>query len=507
MTKAEKMKTEAAKNIDTGEESPESPKPRSPHTETKAETKTKPAKKTKPKAGKTIKKEVKKTKTEEEQVKSAGQDKEEEVKPEGEEKKEEKKENELMVKFSITVPHAKVEEEFNEALLKYADEIKLPGFRKGKVPLEVIKSRFKEAIQEEVVAKIVEKAVFEKIETDKIKIISRPEVKNIDYKEGKDITADIEVEVFPFIELPYLETIEVKIPAAELKVEDYDEKKQIDLVLEAHKRQVPVRRAIKAGDIAAMKTQEKILQTKRMTPRKSTYYRVDEKEPFEILDLAKEIIGKNVDDNLTFRRSYPADYHKKPWAGKEIEHYITVENVFEWVKPELNKDLFKSIGVEDEEDFKKKLKEEYDRVKSQQVEDKKLKHIIDTLCETIVFPLPQGMVENEAHQIAAQRQRRYPVNFKDETQIKEYLESLKPEAEKSVRFTFIVEAIREKFNLDVTGDDLEKQYKSIAEQSKLDLKEVRKFYMNKEQAQDLKDSLLRQKVLDLIKGKVTIKEV
>ncbi len=109
--------------------------------------------------------------------------------------------------------------------------------------------------------------------------------------------------------------------------------------------------------------------------------------------------------------------------------------------------------------------------------------------------------------MAEQRQQRYPMNFKDEKQIKEYMDSLKPEAEKSVRLTFIVEAIKEKFNLDVTGDDLEKQYKSIAEKNNLPVKEVRKFYMNKENAQDLKDTLLREKVMDLIKGKVTIKEV
>jgi trigger factor len=144
---------------------------------------------------------------------------------------------------------------------------------------------------------------------------------------------------------------------------------------------------------------------------------------------------------------------------------------------------------------------------SQQVEDKKLKHIIDTLCETIVFPLPRGMVEHEAARMAEQRQQRNPIDFKDEKQIKEYMEKLKPEAGKSVRFTFIVEAIKEKFNLDVSGDDLENQYKSIAEQNNLPVKEVRKFYMNKENAQNLKDSLLREKVTDLIKGKVTIKEV
>lgn len=501
MTKAEKAKAEAAKDIHTGEESRESPKPRKPRkpqTEPKSETKTKTTKKSKPGAEKTVKKETKKTEA-----------KKEEVKPVSKEKKEEKKDKDLLVKFTITVPHTKVDEEFNEALLKYANEIKLPGFRQGKVPIEVIKSRYKEVIQDEVVGKVVEKAVFEKIETDKMKIISQPTVKNIDYKEGKDITADIEVEVFPTIELPYLETIEVKIPAAELKVEDYDEKKQIDLVLEAHKRQSPVRRPIKEGDYVMMKTQAKILQTKRMTPRKSIHYLVNEneKEPFEILDAAKEIIGKSIGDNLTFRRSYPEDYHKKPWAGKEIEHYITIESIFEWVKPELNKDFFKSIGIDDEESFKKKLKEEYDRLNTQQIEDKKIKHIIDKLCETIVFPLPQGMVEHETARMAEQRQQRYPMDFKDEKQIKKHMESLKPEAEKSARFSFIIEAIKEKFNLEVNSDDLEKQYKSIAEQNNLPLKEVRKFYMNKENAQNLKDSLLREKVMDLIKGKVTIKEV
>jgi trigger factor len=503
MTRAEKTKPEAAKDIDTGEESRESPKPRklskprTPHTETKSETKTRTTKKSKPKAEKAVKKEA--TKTE-----KTGK---EEVKPVGEEKKEEKKEKDLLVEFTIKVSNTKFEEELNEALDKYATEIKLPGFRQGKVPVEVIKSRYKEAIREEVMNKVVEKAVSEKIDRDKMKIISRPRVKNIDYKEGKDITADFEVEVFPTVELPYLETIEVKIPAAELKVEDYDEKKQIDLVLEGHKRQVPVRRAIKAGDYVLLKTQAKILQTKRMTPRKSTHYLVNEKEPFEILDLAKEIIGKTIDDNLTIRRSYPEDYHKKPWAGKEIEHYIAIESVFEWVKPELNKNFLTSIGVDDEENFKKKLKEEYDRVNSQQIEDKKMKYISDTLGETIVFPLPRGMVEQEVSRMAEQRQQRYPMDFKDEKQIKEHMDSLKVEVEKSIRFSFIVEAIQEKFNLEVTGDDLEKQYKSIAEKNNLPLKEVRKFYMNKENAQNLKETLLREKVMVLIKGKVTIKEV
>ncbi|UCH93539.1 MAG: trigger factor [Candidatus Aminicenantes bacterium] len=474
MTEAEKTKSEAAKEPGTSEVSAGPPKPR---TKPKPKTTAKTTKKTEPKAKKTV----------------TG--------------KEEKEKNDLLVKFTLKVAKEEVEEEFNKALTQYAAEIKLPGFRRGKIPVEVIKTRYKEAIREEAISKVIEKAVLEKIEADKMKIISQPTVKKIDFEEGKDVEAEIEVEVFPTVEIPYLETLEVKIPAADLQSEDYDEQEQINLVLEAHKRQAPAKREIKDGDYVRLKYQSKILSTKRMTPKKDTYLAVKENEPFEILDLYKEMIGKRIGDSLTVRRSYPGDYNKKPWAGKEIEHYITIENVFEIVKPELDKDFLKSIGFEDEESFKKKLQEEYEQMNRRQIEDKKLTHIIDMLCETIVFPLPRGMVEHEVSRMAEQRLQRQPLDFKDENQVREYLDSLKPEAEKSLRFSFIVEAVKEKFNLEVSSDDLEKQYKSIAEENNAPLKEVRKFYMNKENARDLKDTLARKKVLDLIKGKVTVKEV
>ena len=416
-------------------------------------------------------------------------------------------ESELLLKFTIDIPKDNIDKEFDEALEKYAGEIKLPGFRKGKVPVEVIKSRYKEAIREEVINQVVEKAVFEKIEKDKIKIISRPEVLKIDHEDGKDLSADIQVEVFPAVELPYLETLEVKIPAAELKSDEFDEKKHIDYVLESHQRRVPVKREIKDGDYITLKHQAMILPGKRMTPRKDANFLVNEKETFEILDLYKEVLGKESDAKLVFRRTYPADYHKRAWADKEIEHQVSIENIFEAVKPELTEEFLKSIGFENEEAFKNKLKEEFDRVQQQRIEDKKLKYIIDTLCESVSFPLPRGMVEHETAHRLEHTQSRFPVDMSDETKVKEFVESIKVEAEKGIRWSFIVEAVKEKFNLEVSNDDLENQYKIIAEKNHLPLKDVRKYYSNKENTQDLKENLLRDKVISLIKGKVQFKEV
>jgi trigger factor len=412
----------------------------------------------------------------------------------------------LSVTFTVEVPVEKIEHAFNEAVVKYASEIKLPGFRRGKVPLDVIRTRFQDAINEEVEGKVVETAVREKIDKDKMKIISRPEVLNIDHQDGKDLKAEVRVEVYPDIPLPDFSTIEVEIPAADLKMDPYDEQKQIDAVLEGNRRQVPVvGRPIKDSDYVNFKFQSKILATKRMTPRKDGQFLVDAKAPSELMDFYKEIVGKKLDDEFTFTRTYPADYKKKPWAGKEAEHYVKIEGIFEMVKPEFNQDFLKTIGFEDEESFKKKLKEEYDQYSSKNADDRKLNAIVEKVSEAIVFPVPRSMVAQEVSRSIQQQQQYIAAMEKEKMQ--EHIERLKTEAEKSLRFSFIVEAIKEEHKLEVGSEDLEKEYKTIAEQNNVPVKEVRKFYMQKENAQNLKEVLMKNKVMDFLKENVKIKEV
>ncbi|NIM15121.1 MAG: trigger factor [Candidatus Aminicenantes bacterium] len=414
------------------------------------------------------------------------------------------------VRFTIDVPWEDVEKEMDEAMAQYAAEMKMPGFRKGKVPVDMLKSRYREAIKDEVVNKIVEKAVYEKIETDRIRIAAPVEIEKLDSEEGKGVKAEVAVEVFPTIELPELETIEVEIPSAELKFEDYNEEKQIDAILERNRRQVPVvSRGIKEDDIVTLKYQSKILQTKRMTPKKTARFSVNEKEEFEILDLYKELIGKKMNDSITLKRTYPDDYKKKPWAGKELEHYITIESVMEMKKPQLNEVFLKSIGFEDEAAFRKKMKEEFDQYNRRQVEEKKVKTVMDKLTDIIAFTVPRAVVEQEAARAASQ----YPHNmlsFRDDEQGRAYMEALKKETERSLRVSLITQAIVEKYKLAVSNDDLEKEYKTIAQKNNVPLKDVRKAYMNKENKENLeqlRETLLNEKVVGLLKETVKIKEV
>jgi trigger factor len=415
-------------------------------------------------------------------------------------------ESDALVEFTIEVKNEEIEKTFNDTLLRYAVDFKLPGFRKGKAPIEVVKARLSDAVRSEVIEKMINDAFIKKVETEKIKVISRPEVKNIDYEEGKDLKAIMSVEVLPETTLPDFESMEIEIPSDALQMKPYDEQDAVARVLQSFQRQVPVTdREIKEDDLVMLKYQSKILKTRRMDRRKSSYFGVKNDRPFEIIDLYNDIVGKKIGDKFQIIRKYPDDYQKKIWAGQEIEHYIEIENVYEMVTPELDEKFLKARGFNDEAEFKKKLKEDYEAYGNKFREDKKTEIFLEKLVGMVAVTAPRSLVEQEMAQMIQRNPYEFSVeNEEDEMKV---LSRVKTNAENAVHLSLIIEAVREKFEVKVTGDELETAYRSMAEQNRMDVKEVRKFYMKSENKQHLEESLLRKKVIDILKEKIKIKEV
>lgn len=421
----------------------------------------------------------------------------------------EKMAGQLAVEFTIEIKKDEIEKKFNETLDKYAADIKLPGFRVGKAPIEVVRNRFKDAIQEEVINQVLNDAVFKKIEKEKLRVLTKPVVKKIDYQEGQDLKADMMMEVLPEINLPDLETLEVEIPLKDLEHEPFDEQKAIDRLLSSQMRQVPVTdRGVKENDMVALKYQSKILATKRIDRTRTDYYMViNNNNTFEILDLYNDILDKKIHEHLTLKRTYPADYRKKTWAGKEVEHYIEISGIYEMVKPELDEKFFNAHGVKDEAELKQHLQNEHEEHVKIHREEKKTGLVIEKLTDMMNFPLPQALVEEEMSRIVKENPYQFAFNYQDENERNKAVVALKTRAEKSVRFSFIVEAIKDKYHVKVTSEDLENQCRTIAARNHMEFKEIRNFYMKPENKSYLEESLVRVKVLDLLKEKIKIKEV
>ncbi|MCK4889821.1 MAG: trigger factor, partial [Candidatus Aminicenantes bacterium] len=415
------------------------------------------------------------------------------------------KQNDLMSKeFKIIIPRIEIEKRFDQAVENYSSEMKLDGFRKGKIPVEVVKSKYREIIIDEVVNKLIEEYTFKKIKEENIPIISSPAIKEFEFEDGKDLNALVSVDLFPEVKVPDLDKVQLSIKKDLLKSEDFNEADQIDMILENNKRKQIVRdQVIKDGDFVEFTIQSQFTDTKRMMPKQDSFFEVKEEPHFDIGELYKDLVGKSAGDKLEIERKYNKDNKKKNWADKTIRHFIIIKNVFEYVKPELNAEFLKSVGFSDEKGFKEKLKEEYSSQLSRQRDQIITSEIRDKLIEICDFSVPDSIVDQEVQR--SQAQYAQIIMTLPEDKREEYVKTVRENAEKSIRFSFILEEVKKKFDIKVENEDLDKEFKSIADANNIDIKEVRKYYMKNDQKESLKDSIGRNQAIDLLKEKIKIK--
>jgi trigger factor len=417
-----------------------------------------------------------------------------------------KDDNLLLRRFQISMSREDIAKEIDTLAVQYSQKVKMPGFRQGKVPVDVVKKVYKQALEEEVLQQAVSKLAFARIEKDKIAIASEPYVEKMDHPQGQDYVADIAVEVLPDIQLPDLETLQVKIPSTALKGEPFDEAKQIELILEANKRSLPVKdRPIQDNDLVLLLVQSADMTSKRKWPRQESYFMMKKENKGEISGLYDELLGKKVEEKFSIQRSYPADAAKKAWNGKKIAHQVEIKSIFELKKPELDEIFLKSLGLKSAEDFKIKLKDEYEHRQEHQKDEQIMDKIYELLLASSSFPIPRSLVEQEAARQLTQNKR--PLNFKNDEEKNKLKELLFSQAEKAVRLSLILEQVRKQYHIDVANEDIEKEYAHLAKHNSLPEKEIKKYYEEQKKLDELKDHLLNVKLNEFIKEKIKIKEV
>lgn len=415
-------------------------------------------------------------------------------------------ESPLIRRFQIFMSKEDIARESERLAEQYSQKMKMPGFRQGKVPVDVVKKVHRQALREEVIQQAVSKLAFARIEKDKIAIAGEPYVEKMDDREGEDFQADIAVETLPAIDLPDLDTLRVEIPAAALKSEAFDETRQVDMVLEANKKSLPVMgRAIAENDLVLLLVQTSDHASRRKWPRQESYFMMNKENQSEITGLYDELLGKKSEDTFAIERTYPADAAKKAWAGKTIAHQVEIKAVYELKRPELDADFLTSMGLKSVEEFKRKLKEEYQHHQEHEKDEKVMDGIYEKLLEASRFPVPRSLQEQEVARRLTQN--RQPLNFKNDEEKNKFKEMLFAQAEKAVRLSLILEQVREKHNIAVSDQDLEKEYAHLARHHAVPEKEIRKYYSEEKKATELKDHLLNVKINEFIKEKIKIKEV
>ncbi len=297
-------------------------------------------------------------------------------------------------KLTIGVPATKIQSEVDQRLQQAATQVRMNGFRPGKVPMRVVRERFGAGIRQEVLADLVQKSFQEVIEEKNLRPAGAPAVKREDEDGSPDARFVCTFEVMPDIELPAFSELALEKPVC--PVADADIDKMVEQLRERRPEWEEVDRA--AGDGDQVKVDfEGSIDGEPFAGGKGEGIEFVIGAGMMLPDFEAGANGASAGDEKTIQVSFPADYQAQELAGKTADFALKVVSVAQKKLPEVGADFFKAWGVDtdDPETFRQEVAEtmqlEIDRV----VNDRLKTQVVDALLEKVTVPLPAALVDAE----------------------------------------------------------------------------------------------------------------
>ena len=306
----------------------------------------------------------------------------------------EKKTTGLKREFEITITNKTINELVQNKISELAPKASIPGFRPGKVPLNIIKARFGKQIFGEVVNESLNNASKKIVDDFKINAATQPkmDVKSLD--EGKDIKVDYSVEVMPEFKVPDLTKLKITRPIVNVEEKQVDESIERIAKQNTKTEKINKDRKTKLNDTVVIDFEGKINNEVFEGGAAKGHHLKIGSNSF-IPGFEDKLIGKSSGQNLDIDLSFPEDYQAKELAGKKVVFNVTINEIREDIKTEINDDFAKSLGLDNLESLRKNVKEQMINQHSIQSRSKMKREILDLLANSVEFDLPNTLVDDE----------------------------------------------------------------------------------------------------------------
>ncbi|MGN1063002.1 MAG: trigger factor, partial [Alphaproteobacteria bacterium] len=302
--------------------------------------------------------------------------------------------NKLAHSFTITIPAKDFANRIDTKLKEIAKEAKIQGFRPGQAPMTLIKSKYENAVKGEVLDGIIQEHVEKTFKDKSIRPAVRPKVELKKFEDGQDIELQVDVESLPDIKPVDFKTLTIERMTA--PVTQAEMEKALDRLLMGKRTTeiVNEKRATKTGDIIVIDFTGSINGEEFKGGKGKDYY-LDLGSNTFIPGFEDQLTGKEIGSTVDVNVTFPENYHAKELAGKKALFKVDIKELRKVVKPELNDDFAKSLGIESLEKLKETVKTELDKEYKSIARMHAKRALLDVLAETHSFDVPQGMVDME----------------------------------------------------------------------------------------------------------------
>jgi trigger factor len=417
--------------------------------------------------------------------------------------------NEANALIKIEVSNDIIDAKKAQVAKKFAKQVKVDGFRKGKVPVAVVKKMYGEAIEKEAIDELIKEEYEAGLKALDIKpedIIGEPIFTKFDRGEEKteieikvslrpNVNIDGYEEIIPEVELPKVSAEEVDAKIAEYAknvAEPVDSDKEV----------------AENGDIAVIDF-EGYIDGEKMENGSGTDYPLELGSNSFIPGFEEQIVGMKVGETKDITVKFPEEYGAKEIAGKDATFKVTLKKIQEKQTPEVNDDLAKKLlQLEDAtvETLKEEIEKELINAKKAEVFAPKKAELTEALVEKFTFDVPDVVVEKEAEMTINQKaQSMNEEEIKELTEnadkLKEFQEEAKKEAEKKVRLTFIVDELAKKEGIEVSDQEVLQVLYFEAIRAGQDAEKIYEYYKENNLLPAVKMSMVEDRLLSTLLDK------
>ena len=406
-----------------------------------------------------------------------------------------KKINDFTYELAISAKWIDIKEDFNSAKKKVAKEIKLPGFRKGKIPENILMSQYIHSVEMGFVQDFCEKYYLMALQEEKLTPINQAQLKDIDFSYEKDLSFKSEFEIEPSLSLPKFKKNMVSVEKIKFLSNDEEVDKTIDNIMNSQAKAEQIEKNSKDGDFLIVDMQELDESGIPIIGKKEKKYIAIGQDPF-IEDKAKSFKSKNVGDSVKITIDM---------GDGEKNYEFTIDTIQRRVPPVLDDDFVKQMDpncksvTEWKSNVRKSIDSEYQR-KSDEMFNSSL---IDEFVKLINPILPLSMLENYLNNIVNEVKQNQNSPEMDDSKIKEQYQLF---AENNLKWFLLRKAIISHQELSVSTDEVNDFIKEALDKNETQKAEIERFYKKESNKNKLADDLLDQKIIEMLKEHSMIKE-
>lgn len=421
----------------------------------------------------------------------------------------EKNSSGLAREFNVVIPATSFEERVMTRLNEVGKQVRIPGFRPGKVPLKMLRTRFGESVRGEILESTINESTQAAIAEKALKPAMQPKVELVTFEEGKDLEFSVKLEVLPEITAADVTGLELTRPTA--PVSDEEMEKALAEVTQGRRTSevVTEKRAAKTGD-AVVADFVGTIDGVEFEGGKAQGATIEIGSGQFIPGFEEQLVGAKAGETTTVKVNFPDDYGAKNLAGKAAEFKVDVQELRTFKAPELNDEFAKSLGDADLEALKTRLRGFLQNNHDATSRLRMKRQLLDKLADGHSFPVPQGMVDIEFQSIWRQMEQVMKSGQLDPEDEGKSEDDLKKEyrdiAERRVRLGLLLSDIGQKNGVVVSQDDLTRALTQEAMRYPGQEQAIFQFYQSNPQAlESLRAPIFEEKVVDYIftKAKVT----